>query len=325
MKLTFLAMALLLTPGLASYAATEEHLDKRFAVQPGGKLLVDVDFGSIELATNNASEVTVEVFRRVVRPTRDEEEAFLAERPVNFSPDGNTLTIYSRANRPKETSRGTQRTEGKYVITVPSQFSAQLKTDGGTIDVSDLNGEVQANSRGGDLKFARVQGRLEGVTAGGAVRVTGCDGAQHVKSSGGSIDVSGGAGSLKGSTSGGAVAVKNFRGPVEVKTAGGPINIENITGKVEGMTSGGSISAEFASPPSDDINLATSGGGVTLRVAENAAFDLDAATLAGQVSSDLPVQTAQKQSPNRLKGTINGGGKAVVLRTTAGGIQVRRL
>jgi hypothetical protein len=43
------------------------------------------------------------------------------------------------------------------------------------------------------------------------------------------------------------------------------------------------------------------------------------------VSSDLSVDTEGKPSRGRLKGPVNGGGKPVVLHTSGGSIQVRKL
>ena len=56
---------------LMAYAAalgeTEEQINKRFSIQPGGQLVVEVDFGSIDVQTNSNSEVTVDVLRRIGR------------------------------------------------------------------------------------------------------------------------------------------------------------------------------------------------------------------------------------------------------------------
>jgi DUF4097 and DUF4098 domain-containing protein YvlB len=320
-----LSLILLLATCFLTHAATEEHISKRFTVTAGGTLVVNVDFGSIDVSTNDTSEVVVDVLRKVTRATKDEEEAFLADRPVEFSQEGNTLTILSQAaSKNTGASRGPQRTEGKYTITVPAQFAAQLKTGGGTVAVNDLTGDVNAASNGGGLQFARLHGPLDGKTTGGPIQVTGCEGTQQVKTTGGRIDVSGGAGSFDGKTSGGPVTVKDFRGSVQVKSSGGPIDIENVTGKVDGKTSGGAISAQFASPLSEDVSLVTSGGGVTLRVPENSAFDLDASTTGGSVSSELSVDTTDKPSRNHLRGPVNGGGKTVTLHTGGGSIQVRK-
>jgi hypothetical protein len=321
-----LSPILLLATCLVACAETEEHLEKRFAVQSGGTLVVDVDFGTIDVKTNDTSEVVVDVVRKISRPTKAEEEEFLADRPVTFTPEGNAVTVQSHSRtRTSGSSRGKQSTEGKYTITVPARFSGQLKTSGGAVAVSDLTGEVNASTSGGGLNFARLRGPLDGRTSGGAIRVADCEGLQQVKTSGGGIEVSGGSGSFEGSTSGGPVAVKDFQGPVQVKSTGGGITVENVAGKVDGKTSGGAIAARFASPLADEVKLATSGGGVTLRVAESAAFDLDAATSGGSVSSELTVDSGERPSRNHLKGPVNGGGKPVVLRSGGGSIQVRKL
>src|SRR5882672_10025262 len=143
---------------VAVSAETEERITKQFTVQPGGTLVVNVDFGSLDVKTHDAGEVVVDVVRKITRPTREEEEEFLADRPVTFMPEGDTLTIESLpAAKGKGSSTGKQRTEGKYTITVPARFNAQLKTAGGAIAVSDLTGEVKAGTSGGGLKFARLR------------------------------------------------------------------------------------------------------------------------------------------------------------------------
>ncbi len=283
-------LMLLLIGSLAAYAQTEEHLNKQFTVKPGGKLVVDVDFGSIDVTTSPTSTVSVDAFRKVQRGGKADEEAFLRDRPVTISQDGDTITVQARAKSKEGWSwRGSQRTEGKYTISVPAEFNAQVKTSGGSIAITDLKGEVKAKTSGGNLKLTRVRGPLDGNTSGGNVRVTGCQGALSVHTSGGNIDV------------------------------------ENAVGKVEATTSGGHVAARLASAVSDDVVLKTSGGNVTLRVPEKSAFDLDASTSGGSVNSDLPVSTAGKPKRTHLKGPVNGGGKEVVLRTSGGNIQVKKL
>jgi DUF4097 and DUF4098 domain-containing protein YvlB len=321
-----LSPVLLLATAFVVHAETEDHHNRRFNVQQGGNLVVDVDFGSIEVGTNAMNEVEVDVLRKVTRSSKEEEEAFLADRPVTVSQEGNTITVRSRAeSRRNPSTGGRQRTEGRYKVTVPSQFTAQLKTMGGAISVEDLVGDVDAATTGGALKFARLHGSLDAKTSGGPIEVMQCEGQQQVKTSGGAINLTSGSGSFDGKTSGGPVKVKDFRGPVQVKSNGGGITIENAAGKVDGKTSGGPISASFATPITDEVTLATSGGGVTLRVPEQSAFDLDATSSGGNVRSDLPVDAPGKPVPHRLKGPVNGGGKPVVLHTSGGSIRVEKL
>lgn len=319
---------ILLGAVLAVQAETEESIQKTFKVQPGAILFVDVDFGSIEVTTNAGSQVHVQVFRKITRRSKTEEETFLKERPVTFSEEAGGVVIRSKSSKPRTAGWNWgwgQKMEGKYTISVPSSFNLDLKTSGGSIGVSQVSGDTKANTSGGGLRFTGLKGPLDGRTSGGSIKVVDCQGELKIHTSGGGIDVSGGKGGLVGETSGGSVQVKNFNGPATVKTSGGGITIDGVSGKVVGNTSGGSINASFPSPPADDLQLKTSGGGVTVALPATSAFELDASTSGGSVQSDLSVTTSGKPSRSKLAGPVNGGGKMVHLRSSGGSIRVKKI
>jgi len=321
-------MLVLALTSCAALAATEEQTNKTFQVTSGGALVVDVDFGSINVVTNSTDAVVINVWRKVTRSSVDKEQKFLSENPVVFMQEGNTITV--RCHPPiKEKFHWfggfENRNEAKYTIQVPAQFNARLNTSGGGIAVSNLIGEVKADTSGGGLRFAQIQGPLTGDTSGGGIRVTDCGGPIKIQTSGGGIDVTGGSGSLDGDTSGGTIAVKSFKGPVSVETSGGGITIENVEGKIKGDTSGGSILAVLLSPLPGDVSLSTSGGGVTVKVPADVAFNLDAETSGGGVRCDLPVTVQGKPENDRIKGPVNGGGPVLRLGSSGGGIHVQKL
>jgi DUF4097 and DUF4098 domain-containing protein YvlB len=325
MKLTLLLLTL---TSCAALAATEESTNKTFQVSPGGKLVVDVDFGSIDVSTNSTNAVNVNVWRKVTRGSAEEEQKYLSENPLVFVQDGNTVTIQSRPKVKEKFNwlKGSKnRNEGKYIIQVPAQFNAQLNTSGGGIAASDVTGEVKADTSGGGLQFARLHGPLNGDTSGGGIHVTDCEGPIKIDTSGGGIEVTGGGGTLNGDTSGGSITVKNFKGPASVDTSGGGITIENVAGKIKGDTSGGSIHAVLLSPIPGDVSLETSGGGITVKVPADAAFNLDAESSGGGVHCNLPVPVQGKREHNELKGKVNGGGPVVHLETSGGGVHVEKL
>src|SRR5262245_9424577 len=141
MKTSRLSTILLLATCLSLRAETEEQCSKRFTVQTQGSVVVDVDFGAISVSTNSTGEVTVDAIRKIRRSTKEAEEEFLADYPILVSQDGNTVRISSKTKKTaNQAASGRQRTEAKYTITVPAQFSAELKTAGGDIAVNDLTG-----------------------------------------------------------------------------------------------------------------------------------------------------------------------------------------
>jgi hypothetical protein len=312
-------------------SATEETLNRKIAIQPGGILTVSVDFGAIEITTNGTSEVVIDAYRKVSLASRKKEEELLAERPmVVEEKDGNvTLTARKKGGTSNtwnwSWSRG-RKTEALFKISVPAKFNTTLDTSGGHIHVTDVAGKVKADTSGGGLKFVRITGQLHGDTSGGGISVADCRGDIHVDTSGGGIEVNGGGGSLGADTSGGPISVKSFGGAAKVETSGGGITIEDVAGEIDGSTSGGSISARLPSPLAGAVQLETSGGGITVRTAADASFRLDAETSGGGVSSELPVSFSGKRERDELKGDVNGGGdKTVKLRSSGGGIRVKKI
>jgi hypothetical protein len=314
----------------AARAETVEHIDKTFPAKSGGTLVVEIDQGAIEVTTGQGMEVAVQVERKVKSRDGDKsaEEAFLQDRPVSLRESDGGLAVECQGGGQNAGAKGTS-VQARYRFTLPAEFNVQLKTKTGAIWIRDLKGKVEAQTKGGALAFAQLKGSVEGETAGGEIRLTACDGELRVKSRGGPIEAEGGRGTLEGATAGGPIAVKDFRGSVRVETSGGPIRLDGIAGRVQGTTSGGPITANL-SELTDDVSLSTSAGGVTLRAPENAAFDVEASTKAGKVQSDWPLESSDGTDGQRprvgekLTGSVNGGGKKVILRSGAGGIQLRK-
>lgn len=287
---------------------------------------MEVDFGSIDVSTNATSEVLVDVWRKVGRRKKADEEAFLRDNPVEFSQEGKTVMIRSHGKANRTWSLfGRNENDAKYTITVPAQFNAQIKSGGGGVRVVDLTGEVKAQTGGGGLTFARLHGPLNGETGGGGVKAGDCEGALNFRTGGGGIEVTGGSGSLSGSTGGGSVSVGNFQGSAHVSAGGGGLTIENVAGGVDASTGGGSIRAVLPSELSDTVKLSTGGGGISVGLPATAAFDLDAKTSGGSVSTELAVAVVGKMERGRLEGPVNGGGKSVQLRSGGGSIHLKKL
>jgi hypothetical protein len=322
LKLTSL---LLLLTSVTAVATTEEEIHRRFAAQPSGTVVVEVDFGTIAVSTNATGEVVVDVWRKIGRKKKADEEAFLRDNPVEFTQESSTVTIQSRSKSKRSGSwSGRYQNEAKYTISVPARFSARLKTGGGGIDVVDLTGEVRAHTGGGGLGFARLHGQLDGNTGGGSVKASGCEGTLNLRTGGGSIEVTDGSGSLNGKTGGGSVSVKRFQGAAQVASGGGGLTLEDVDGAVDASTGGGSISAVLPYELSGEVKLSTGGGGITVGVPGTAAFDLDARTSGSGVSTEVPVTVLGAMERGRLRGPVNGGGKTVQLRSGGGSIHLKK-
>jgi len=345
-------------------ATTESNLSKTFGVKPGGLLFMDVDRGSITVTTGDRSDLVVEVNRKITGVSAAKAQEAFAAHEVTFDQDGDRVQVSAKFNPGFRISqnRAAQKLEVEYRVQLPKQFNLDLRTSAGAITSTDIEGTVKAKTSGGSLRFADIKGPFDGLTSAGGITLASASGQVNARTSGGSIHLgrlnadtkaetaagsitvdaakaklsvktSGGGiqlGEIEGptdaQTSAGSIQVAVAHAPVALKTSGGGIKIEEARDTVSAETSAGSISAVFAAQPQGDCRLVTSGGSITIKLDPELGFDLDARTSAGHVTTEIPITTTilGKAGAGEVKGKLNGGGKALVLKTSAGNIAIKK-
>lgn len=305
-----LVLALLLVA-----AAAEAQVERTFDASAGGQLVLDADRGSVEVRTGSGNRVRVEVSQRGASA-----HEILEDRDLSFSAEGNRVVIESRTLDPWWSRWLQGRTSApRFEIEVPSEFNLDLRTAGGSVDVGSIRGEVRVRTSGGSLRFATITGTVDGRTSGGSIALDSADEAD-LRTSGGSVRVGDVRGSLRARTSGGSIRVTRAV-EADVRTSGGSISLDAVTSAIDAHTSGGSITALLEEQQDRDLRLETSGGSVTLSVPDTIAAEIDAS--GGRVTVDLPVSAGSTVARNQVRGTINGGGPLLRLRTSGGGVQLR--
>ncbi|HYI08584.1 MAG TPA: DUF4097 family beta strand repeat-containing protein [Thermoanaerobaculia bacterium] len=125
------------------------------------------------------------------------------------------------------------------------------------------------------------------------------------------------------STVNGSINLTQVNGKHELETTNGKIDVSRCSGSLEASTTNGGIDAELVQvTKGQPMRLSTTNGRIEVAVPAGLAVDVDASTTNGSIQSDLPVSTT-KISRNSLRGSINGGGTPLKLRTTNGGIEIK--
>ena len=283
--------------------------DRSFQVKPGGNLILETDIGSIEVSSGPDDRVTVEVIRRVRAVSERKAKRILDDLEIDMKQSGNDVIIdadYKRSRRFFSWFRR-NRLRVRFVITVPSQYNVDIKTSGGSIKVSNLEGEVKTRTSGGSLKYGMIKGPVTGRTSGGSIVLKGCIGDAEVR------------------TSGGSITIGTVEGDVFAHTSGGSIRVEEVMGILKASTSGGSIRALVSRQPRGDCRLTTSGGSITLYMNPDTKVNLDAKTSGGRVRTNFPVTMSGVISRRKLRGQVNGGGPEMYLRTSGGNITIKEI
>ena len=153
-RIRYAALAAVL--GLASisaaHAAIESPIHRSFNVRPGGTITIDADLGDIKV-TSGGSNVSVDVIRRAKTSSQSKAEDVFKEFAVSFTPEGDSVRIRAKYDQPTSWFHWNNDLEVRFVVTVPSQYNVDLRTSGGDISVSDLNGQAKVNTSGGDVSM----------------------------------------------------------------------------------------------------------------------------------------------------------------------------
>lgn len=121
----------------------------------------------------------------------------------------------------------------------------------------------------------------------------------------------------------GSIVASDLTGEIEVETTNGKVEVSRCSGTVDASTTNGAISVELLQVKSGrGMRFETTNGRINLTVPATLAANIDASTTNGKISTEIPI-TTQRFSRRSLRGTLNGGGTDIVLRTTNGGIEIR--
>jgi DUF4097 and DUF4098 domain-containing protein YvlB len=312
----------LFAAGAASAQADQDVTTRAFSVKAGGKLVMNVDRGSIHITTSDSDKVDITITRELKHVSTSEAKKVFEQHRIELSSTDNEVKI--EALNPQKTrafKNAFNRLHVDYTVAIPARFDVDVRTAGGNIEVADLEGKAAVRTSGGDLKLAVIKGPVKAHTSGGNITLTRSEGDADVSTSGGNLRLGQIEGSVVAHTSGGQITLEKAKGSVKASSSGGDIRVQDAHGPVTARTSGGNVSAQLNTQPTADCSLKTSGGDVEVVLAANLAFDLVAHTSGGRVNSAFP-GTSNKDK-TRLTARINGGGPALALETSGGNVNIR--
>jgi hypothetical protein len=303
----FAAAALAVAFAASASAKVERVVERTFQVQAGVHISVTTSGGEVRIETSNDPVVKVVAKEHIRAGSDAEADDLLKKLNLTIDQSGNSVT----ASASYENSMGFHfgswpPVEVDFVVTVPASASADLKTSGGDVIVSDLEGAVHAHTSGGDIKLGSIGGNVDASTSGGNVILVE------------------GRSSVRLSTSGGNVSAKHLLGASDLRTSGGDIKVDSVESTLKAETSGGDVKAGFDGGLKGDCSLSTSGGQVMASVGKDVGFHLDASTSGGQVDASGLTITIDHGGVGRssLAGQVNGGGPLLRLRSSGGDIEV---
>lgn len=271
-----------------------ERIECGASAQPGERLVVRTDLGSVSVEPSKGDGMECQIFLRAYARTEAEARDTLRRFEVSIRRVEGGSWLGARLRHPVRTPLA-----AILEFRLPEQSNLDLETRGGDLVVERLRGRLRAVTAGGDVKSGSVVGpvqvetagggiwlgdiggTLRAVTAGGPIRVGNVKGDASLETGGGSIVAGHVAGRLQTVTAGGDITLSGAGAAVIADTAGGRIRIGESGGSVRAETLGGSILLDGARGP---IRAETAGGSINLFRVFN---QVQASTAAGKIQAQF--------------------------------------
>ena len=268
--------------------------------------------GSLTLTGDAGSKATVEVYVSRDNWSTEKIKQVLEE---NYTIDVKVEKgkLYVIAKQKKNTINWNQQGLSiSFKIIVPKQVNSNLKTSGGSIQISNLSGSQNFKTSGGSLLIQNTSGNIVGLTSGGSITAKSCSGKIELKTSGGSLNMTKLSGNINASTSGGSVTATDINGTIKTSTSGGSMRLNGISGSVDAITSGGSLEVKINSVK-DYVKLSNSGN-ISLTLPGSKGYNLN--VKANNIETSGIKDFRGKMEKQILEGTTGNGGAEINVKST---------
>jgi DUF4097 and DUF4098 domain-containing protein YvlB len=262
---------------------SERTIEKEISAVAGQKLSLDLDTGGdIKISGWQSSLVSIKAYLG----GRDWRDCTV---DIDQASDGVKVT----SNHPL--GRSNYSTDFRFEIQVPQRFDVQIKSAGGGITITNLDGEVTGSTGGGSLNITEARGKLNLKTGGGNITVTRSELDGRVSTGGGRILIQDVKGDFNGYSGGGNVELRNVTrrsgestgDEVHISNAGGAITVDDAPAGADVRTGGGNIHVKSAR---GFVKASTGGGNIEVDAVDGS---VRATTGAGRISVHIVGDSTQ--------------------------------
>lgn len=305
----------------------EEKFQQTVSLARDGKVILRNIAGDIEVKVWDKAEVQIQALK--VSRTSSEEQAKknFEKVTIEVSKDGNTLRIETK--RDKEYFRRSSNTKNVSVdfwLTIPARAAADMKSVSGDIVMEDIGNDAKADTVSGDIDMTGIAGSLKAYAVSGDLTITGAQSGVDCETVSGELKIRRVTGGADLKTVSGDILLENSQGDVEAEVVSGDIELIDVSGAEEVTAKSVSGSVKYVGSLSRDgsYHFNVLNGDVTLLLPSNSAFELYAKTFSGDIHTDFEITLTGKLSKKELRGTVNGGGAELALKTFSGDIYLKK-
>ncbi|MGB3861681.1 MAG: DUF4097 family beta strand repeat-containing protein [Candidatus Aminicenantaceae bacterium] len=301
----------------------EEKFEKTVALAKDGKVYLSNIAGDIDVKTWDRGEVKIDALKVSKHSSMDKAKEYAGLVKIEVTEEGGTLSIVTKypKNGPKNMSVSVD-----FNLMIPAGATADINSVSGDLTLTNIGGAAKAETVSGDVTLEKVAGTLKGKTVSGNVTVMGAAKGVYCKSVSGNVKVDDVVGDAELQTVSGTIEAGSVKGSITAENTSGDVKLIDVTDAkvIKAKTLSGDVDYVGVIYSDGSYNFKSHSGDVLLTVPSDAAFDLEAKTFSGSIESDFEITLTGKISKKELKGSVNGGGATLEVKTFSGDVHMKK-
>jgi len=245
------------------------------SISSARNLKVVADAGAVKVQGAGQPNVTYVIRKRVAAGSEQEARRQFEKFRVSASNYGDTAVIKGTCMN----DTGRSRLSVNYEVMAPQNMAlVYTRSGGGSLSVSNINGRVDGETGGGDIRLDAINGPVSATSGGGTVDIGTIGGDLRVETGGGDIRVRMANGELNAQSGGGNIWIESASRNAQVETGGGAIQVRKTGGSLRAESGGGDLDIGDVGGPA---SVETGGGGIRIASAKG---DVRAETGGGNIN-----------------------------------------
>jgi len=301
----------------------EEKFEKTVALAKDGKVYLSNIAGDIDVKTWDRGEVKIDALKVSKHSSMDKAKEYAGLVKIEVTEEGGTLSIMTKypKNGPKNMSVSVD-----FNLMIPAGATADINSVSGDLTLANIGGAAKAETVSGDVTLEKIGGALKGKTVSGNVTVMGAAKGAYCKSVSGDVKVDDVVGDAELQTVSGTIEAGSVKGSITAENTSGDVKLIDVTDAkvIKAKTLSGDVDYVGVIYSDGSYNFKSHSGDVLLTVPSDAAFDLEAKTFSGSIESDFEITLTGKISKKELKGSVNGGGATLEVKTFSGDVHMKK-
>ena len=329
------------------------------AVPASARVVIRGTRGDITVRTGDTSEIRASGTAKIHSWDESDAEKLSKKVSIEIVQNGDGYEIH-----PAGAADNNSKVAVDMDIIVPSKATVSVRSEKGSVSVSDMSTTVNITSKNGDIEVRDTAGDVSIDIGRGDVTVSDTKGDVKVSGSGGEVAVTSATGGLtlngefvgpiradkvaKGvrflshrtdltltqlaghmETGSGNVTITDASGNLTVRTNRNDISIENVTGKLKIENRDGDVSVRFSTLPKEDIEITNASAPISLSLPSNSSFEILADCRSSNIDSEFEASTLTKTTSNSGDSHLEGKygpsrGPKITLKTSYGAIAITK-